>query len=237
MRWGTGAERHPAYRLVPSLPSARRHRIQLLRCWRSASRPFPPAPPLLSLISCLSCPSCPYPAPPALRSSSPPSCQLDVIESNFKVLEERIGAAHDFAEAERAHSAYLHALVNQCFLNTGTITRAIGAVFTQVQVRGRVNGGMGRCSRAGRGGRAGWAEAAEWDGKGREGKGGERRSSWSSNASLTRAPSHTLGAVFTQVQVRNGVPKAALFAAPTIRGALSIASTSFLPSLLVLYPF
>jgi hypothetical protein len=48
--------------------------------------------------------------------------------------EDRIGAARDFAEAERAHAAYLHALVNQCFLNTGTITRAIGAVFTQVQV-------------------------------------------------------------------------------------------------------
>ena len=71
-----------------------------------------------------------YPrAPPIL-----PPHQLDVIESNYKVLEERVGAARDFAEAERAHAAYLHALLSQCFLNTGTITRAIGAVFTQVQV-------------------------------------------------------------------------------------------------------
>jgi hypothetical protein len=61
-------------------------------------------------------------------------CQLDVIESNFKLLEEGIGAAHDFAEVERVHTSYLHALVNQCFLNTGTITRAIGTVFSQAEV-------------------------------------------------------------------------------------------------------
>ena len=78
-------------------------------------------------------PSAPSPHFPHTLSS-PPLPQLDVIESNYKVLEERVGAARDFAEAERAHAAYLHALLSQCFLNTGTITRAIGAVFTQVQV-------------------------------------------------------------------------------------------------------
>jgi gamma-tubulin complex component 4 len=57
--------------------------------------------------------------------------QVDVIESSYAALEARIAGAHDFAEAERAHANYLHALVNQCFLNTVTISRAIGAVFKQ----------------------------------------------------------------------------------------------------------
>ena len=85
---------------------------------------------------------CPSPTLPPHSLPFPPH-QLDVIESNYKVLEERVGAARDFAEAERAHAAYLHALLSQCFLNTGTITRAIGAVFTQVQVRLLVRVGRG----------------------------------------------------------------------------------------------
>eukprot|EP00955_Chlamydomonas_euryale_P068534 360147-Chlamydomonas_euryale.AAC.4 len=72
----------------------------------------------------------PSPHPPL---SPRARAQVDVIESNYAALSERIAGAHDFAEAERAHANYQHALVNQCFLNTVTITRAIGAVFKQAQ--------------------------------------------------------------------------------------------------------
>ncbi|KAG1679668.1 hypothetical protein FOA52_006185 [Chlamydomonas sp. UWO 241] len=67
--------------------------------------------------------------------------QVDVIESSYAALEMRIAGAHDFAEAERAHANYLHALINQCFLNTVTISRAIGAVFKQAcELCGMVDG-------------------------------------------------------------------------------------------------
>ena len=74
--------------------------------------------------------------------------QLDVIESNYGSLKDSVASARDFAEVERSHSHYLHTLVNQCFLNTGTIARAIGSIFVQVQdlcsmvddyVKGRVD--------------------------------------------------------------------------------------------------
>ena len=92
-------------------------------------------------------------AHPATAIQTALSNQVDVIESNYKVLEEHVGAAQDFAQAERAHTHFLHALVNQCFLNTGTITRAIGAVFTQVQVWG--------CGKV-ESGRVGGKKARKW---------------------------------------------------------------------------
>lgn len=60
--------------------------------------------------------------------------QTDVIESNYKVLEERIQAAHDFSEAERAHHLYLHNLMDQSFLTSKTICTLISTVFGHVQV-------------------------------------------------------------------------------------------------------
>lgn len=61
--------------------------------------------------------------------------QTDVIESNYKVLEERIDAAHDFSEAERAHHLYLHNLMDQSFLTSKTICTLISTVFGHVQVK------------------------------------------------------------------------------------------------------
>ncbi|KAF5834637.1 Spc98 family-domain-containing protein [Dunaliella salina] len=59
--------------------------------------------------------------------------QVDVIESNYSQLEARIAAAQDFSEVERAHANYLHALMQQTFLNTTTICRTIAALFLHVQ--------------------------------------------------------------------------------------------------------
>lgn len=55
-----------------------------------------------------------------------------MIESNFAQLEARIAAAQDFSEVERAHANYLHALMQQSFLNTTTICRTISALFQWV---------------------------------------------------------------------------------------------------------
>jgi len=59
--------------------------------------------------------------------------QVDVIESNYSQLESSISAAQDFAAAERAHSACLHSLMQQSFLNVGRISRCFTNIFRQVQ--------------------------------------------------------------------------------------------------------
>ncbi|KAI8466120.1 MAG: gamma tubulin interacting protein [Monoraphidium minutum] len=59
--------------------------------------------------------------------------QVDVIESNFSALERRVAAAQDFSEAERAHDAFLHALVTQSFLGHASLCRQFGEVFGQAR--------------------------------------------------------------------------------------------------------
>lgn len=61
--------------------------------------------------------------------TSKPNPQVDVIEANFKVLEEHIASAQDFSEAERAHTNYLHLLMQQSFLNTKKICTTITKIF------------------------------------------------------------------------------------------------------------
>ncbi len=58
---------------------------------------------------------------------------MDVIESNYSVLEQRIAAAQDFWEAERAHERYLHNLVTQSFLSHASLCRQFGEVFGQAR--------------------------------------------------------------------------------------------------------
>ncbi len=55
--------------------------------------------------------------------------QVDVIETNFAQLEQRVAAAQDYGEVERAHAGYLHALMAQCFLTTHTMSRTISTIF------------------------------------------------------------------------------------------------------------
>ena len=59
--------------------------------------------------------------------------QIDVIESQFRTLIDRISNAEDFAEAERAHEAYLSALFGQTFLDISTISRLLEELFSQIR--------------------------------------------------------------------------------------------------------
>ncbi|CAD7697778.1 unnamed protein product [Ostreobium quekettii] len=55
--------------------------------------------------------------------------QVDVIESNYAQLQQRIADAQDFMEAERAHNRYLSTLIFQSFLSTVSISRLLQQVF------------------------------------------------------------------------------------------------------------
>lgn len=59
--------------------------------------------------------------------------QVDVIEAQFAVLSSRIRGARDFKEVERAHQAYLDALLSQCFLDMRQIAQMLEAVFALCQ--------------------------------------------------------------------------------------------------------
>ena len=43
--------------------------------------------------------------------------QIDVIEAGYSQLQQRIGAARDFADAAAAHQAYVDALILQSFMD------------------------------------------------------------------------------------------------------------------------
>ncbi|WIA33536.1 hypothetical protein OEZ86_006660 [Tetradesmus obliquus] len=57
--------------------------------------------------------------------------QLDVVESNYARLQEKVAAAQDFEEAERAHDRFLQALVAQSFLGSGILGKQLSEVFGQ----------------------------------------------------------------------------------------------------------
>lgn len=59
--------------------------------------------------------------------------QVDVIEAQFALLSSRIRGARDFKEVERAHQAYLDALLSQCFLDMRQIGQMLEAVFALCQ--------------------------------------------------------------------------------------------------------
>ncbi|GBG60579.1 hypothetical protein CBR_g8601 [Chara braunii] len=54
--------------------------------------------------------------------------QVDVIESQSKLLQERIEASKDFTELTRFHQEYLSALITQSFLDTGSISRILDLI-------------------------------------------------------------------------------------------------------------
>ncbi|MEW5306079.1 MAG: hypothetical protein WDW36_008574 [Sanguina aurantia] len=89
--------------------------------------------------------------------------QTDVIESNYKVLEERIEAAHDFSEAERAHHLYLHNLMDQSFLTSKTICTLISTVFGHVQDLCTVIESADQARESGAPGRINFVRVAEID--------------------------------------------------------------------------
>ncbi|KAF8058112.1 GCP4 [Scenedesmus sp. PABB004] len=57
--------------------------------------------------------------------------QLDVVETNYARLVDKVAAAQDFAEAEHAHERFLHALLTQSFLSHTSLVRQLGEVFGQ----------------------------------------------------------------------------------------------------------
>eukprot|EP00884_Botryococcus_braunii_P020473 jgi/Botrbrau1/7109/Bobra.0165s0127.1 len=59
--------------------------------------------------------------------------QVDVIEAQYALLKWRTAGARDFKEVERAHQAYLDALLSQCFLDMRQIGQMLEAVFTLCQ--------------------------------------------------------------------------------------------------------
>ncbi|KAK9803977.1 hypothetical protein WJX72_009639 [[Myrmecia] bisecta] len=59
--------------------------------------------------------------------------QVDVIEAQSSILTERIANARDFKEAERAHKAFMDALVMQTFLDMKQITQMLEAIFMLCQ--------------------------------------------------------------------------------------------------------
>lgn len=59
--------------------------------------------------------------------------QVDVIESNYAILEQSVSAAQDFHEAERAHDRYLHRLITQSFLSHGSLCKDLSEVFGHVR--------------------------------------------------------------------------------------------------------
>jgi hypothetical protein len=69
------------------------------------------------------------------RKRNMPTClvQVDVIEAQFALLMRRVAGACDFKEVERAHRAYLDALLSQSFLDMRQIAQMLEAVFTLCQ--------------------------------------------------------------------------------------------------------
>jgi hypothetical protein len=57
--------------------------------------------------------------------------QVDVIEAEYKTLEDKVAAAHDFVEVERAHHQYLSALLSQTFLDVSLVSQSLASVLSQ----------------------------------------------------------------------------------------------------------
>ncbi|CAM6075957.1 unnamed protein product [Sphagnum tenellum] len=54
--------------------------------------------------------------------------QVDVIESQWKLLQERLEASKDFTELARFHQEYLAALITQSFLDIGSVSRILDSI-------------------------------------------------------------------------------------------------------------
>eukprot|EP00898_Chlorokybus_atmophyticus_P000917 jgi/Chlat1/1826/Chrsp138S02145 len=54
--------------------------------------------------------------------------QVDVIESQYALLQQRVSESNDFNELVRAHAECLNALVSQTFLNIGTISSMLNDI-------------------------------------------------------------------------------------------------------------
>jgi len=57
--------------------------------------------------------------------------QVDVIEAEYKVLQDKVAAAHDFSEVERAHHQYLSALLSQTFLDVSLVSQTLANIIEQ----------------------------------------------------------------------------------------------------------
>ena len=57
------------------------------------------------------------------------SWQIDVIEAGYAQLQQRIGAAQDFAQAAAAHEAYVDALVLQSFMDLPNFNKLLMVMF------------------------------------------------------------------------------------------------------------
>ena len=56
---------------------------------------------------------------------------MDVIEAEYKTLEDKVAAARDFVEVERAHHQYLSALLSQTFLDVSLVSQSLASVLSQ----------------------------------------------------------------------------------------------------------
>eukprot|EP00249_Psilotum_nudum_P007651 c20720_g1_i2 orf=155-2389(-) len=54
--------------------------------------------------------------------------QVDVIESQWNLLDERVDASKDFTELVRFHQEYLSALISQSFLDIGSVSRILDSI-------------------------------------------------------------------------------------------------------------
>ncbi|KAI5078166.1 hypothetical protein GOP47_0007990, partial [Adiantum capillus-veneris] len=54
--------------------------------------------------------------------------QVDVIESQWNLLQERVQASKDFTELVRFHQEYLTALISQSFLDIGSVSRILDSI-------------------------------------------------------------------------------------------------------------
>ena len=55
--------------------------------------------------------------------------QVDVVEAQWAVLQEHIGKARDFEDAESAHSAFLYALLDKTMLSSPRMAKALKTVY------------------------------------------------------------------------------------------------------------
>ncbi|KAH9325464.1 hypothetical protein KI387_005642, partial [Taxus chinensis] len=54
--------------------------------------------------------------------------QVDVIESQWNLLQERVEASKDFTELAKYHQEYLSALISQSFLDIGSVSRILDSI-------------------------------------------------------------------------------------------------------------
>ena len=55
--------------------------------------------------------------------------QVDVVEAQCAVLQEHIGKARDFEDAESSHSAFLSALLDKTMLSSPRVAKALKTIY------------------------------------------------------------------------------------------------------------